>query len=143
MNKKLILTIFTLVTFVLTLTLASASHYSHFDGNSDFYTKDTHYEVKKIPYYTNNGHGTKTITTKTTITDRGSSYNRYSYQPSFNNLGYYSSNSHYPTYTGWRDNRAYNNNDYRYYSDYKGIYNKPYYYKPKYDYNKGYYLWRY
>lgn len=124
MNKKSILLTFTaILASILVLNLASAYYYPpHPDYGSDY-------------SYGYGGYGSY----------GGNSYSQSSYYTNQqSSMNYYPwGNERVTTYVNQRTivQRAYNPP--MYYPRYFNTYTTPYYYAPRYDYNQGYYNWRY
>ncbi len=142
MRKALIL-FATFVALALTLNLASAYHYDWNYGpsynNNDNYYKETHSINSKNTdyYYDGNGYTQRTTTsnTKTQITR----YEYPRYYGSSCDRDYYSYDCDGYSRSSYRYQPVYNNRD-RYYGN---NYDQNYYYEPRYDWNSGYYNWRY
>ncbi len=123
MNKKAILFSIALCLAVIAISNVSASYWDYPNYYSS-YDKDTYYHKNSAYSTTYHPWGverTSYYTTQKTIVERN----------------YYPSNYAYRSYSYWRYEPSY------YPTNYYNTYTKPYYYAPRYDYNLGYYNWRY
>jgi hypothetical protein len=146
MNKKLF-SLAVLIIFLFAINFVSAGFWDYWsDYKTDTYKETSEYtkttEFSSSDYYTSRR-------TKHTISEKTEYYERtrtptyrYSRYPRYDRYDY-----HYDSvpYSSWRYKEPYDHDKYR--CDYEDDYRrkqckKGYYYKPRYDYDKGYYNWR-
>lgn len=126
---------------ILSISLASAGYqyyYPSYDssysgqGDGDYYKKSTLFKDDEITtnYYPWGSEKVVLSTTQKTLIEK-----KYypDYYPQRNYHGPY-----YPSYSNWRYKMPYSHYNYG-----SNSYTKPYYYQSIYDYNLGYYNWRY